>query len=132
MIEKIGMAITGGDNRAVLTMFGEQQMNVGQQEETGTTTRSRVRAMSLTDAAESAVGLSVGDIKVNPMDVGVRHRVRRWVPQPTEGGLILKKENPLARGSAEQRPDGREAEPDRLYEEMNAVEPDVQVDAEAS
>eukprot|EP00972_Heterocapsa_arctica_P055157 8135856-Heterocapsa_arctica.AAC.1 len=87
--------------------------------------------MSFTSAAESAVGLSVGDIKVNPMDVGARRRVRRWVPQLTEGGLILKKENPLARGSADRRPDGQEAEPDRPYEEMNAVEPD-EVDMEAS
>eukprot|EP00972_Heterocapsa_arctica_P007080 1034115-Heterocapsa_arctica.AAC.1 len=87
--------------------------------------------MSFTSAAESAVGLSVGDIKVNPMDVGARRRVRKWVPRPTEGGLILKKENPLALGSADQRPDGLEVEPDRLCEEMNAVEPDV-VDMEAS
>eukprot|EP00972_Heterocapsa_arctica_P091514 13499354-Heterocapsa_arctica.AAC.1 len=61
MIEVVGKAITGGDNRADLTIDEkEQKKNVGG--------IAKVSAMSLTSAAESAVCLSVGDIQVNPTD----------------------------------------------------------------
>eukprot|EP00972_Heterocapsa_arctica_P020479 3019799-Heterocapsa_arctica.AAC.1 len=73
------------------------------------------------------------------MDLERTRRVRKWGPQLLEVGVA----DPLASSSADRRPDGPKADYDWLHEEtnadnnnllceeMNADEPDTDVDEQA-